>query len=82
MSPVTSSPVSSSFGTQASVGGADALHTLDRPAGAGDVAGRAWFQDWNEGSAAGLHADVEVQAKGLSASEHAERVLSHLIESR
>jgi hypothetical protein len=69
----------SSLGSQPSAIGADAL----RPAGSGDVAGRSWFQDWGgEGSAGVLHADVEANAKGLSADQHAERVLSHLVEGR
>lgn len=71
--------VVSSLGPQPSAIAADAF----RPAASGDVAGRSWFQDWSgDGPSSVLHADVEAQAKGLSADQHAERVLNCLIEGR
>ena len=74
------SSLGTQLSTQPSALGADAL----RPAGSSDVAGRSWFQDWGgDGSSSSvLHADVEAQAKGLSAEQHADRVLSHLLEGR
>jgi hypothetical protein len=69
----------SSLGSQPASLGVDVL----RPADAGDVAGRAWAQGWGDGTSANtLRADVEPNAKGLSAEQHAERVLSHLVEGR
>ena len=76
------SPVSSLV-TQPTALGADAFRPAVTGHVTGDVAGRSWFQDWgSEGSPSVLHADVESQAKGLSADQHAERVLSHLVEGR
>ncbi len=43
-------------------------------------AGRAWFAGMGDAPAPTLRAETEPQAKGLGASAHAERVLSHLIE--
>jgi hypothetical protein len=74
-------PLGSNLDASAALRAAGTHAPAGAAAGLSDAAGRAWFQGWGaEGSAGALRADVEPQAKGLSAAQHAERVLAQLVE--
>ncbi len=50
-----------------------AASALGRPAS-------GWFDGIGSAGSTGLRAEVEPQARGLSAAQHAERVLLHLLD--